>query len=176
MSLSTPTRSTWRQSSTISPATRRNRHAPVYDIIVELDINEDVVSSWRQIGGDGSILREGQLPHNVAVTALYEMNLNAPLAASSRIATIELRYTSAADGSEERSSHTIRARDLIPQWTKASRRHRLATLGALWGEGLAGSAQAPEIAEKAQELAKQSPRDKRARELANAASATAGRY
>ena len=143
------------------------------DVTVSLDLNDDVVSSWRQVGGDGSIGGERELPHDVAVTALYQLDLRAPLDASTRIATVELRYTRPGDGRLEEFSRTLHARDLVPQWAKSTRRHRLATLGALWGEGLAGSAQAAELARKAKELAEQSPRDRRARELAEAASATA---
>lgn len=143
------------------------------DVTVSLDLNDDVVSSWRQVGGDGSIDGERQLSHDVAVTALYQLDLRAPLDASARIATVELRYTRPGDGRQERFSRTLHARDLVSQWAKSTRRHRLATLGALWGEGLAGSAQAAELARKAQELAEQSPRDRRARELAEVATATA---
>ena len=157
-----------------TPDASRNATASVArDVSVTVDFNDAIVTSWRQVGGDGSISSERQLAYNVAVTTLYQLELRTPLDASARIATVELRYTR-PDGRQQRSSQTIHARDLVTQWTNASRRHRLATLGALWGEGLAGNAQAVELAKKAKELAEQSPRDTRARELANAASATAG--
>jgi hypothetical protein len=57
-------------------------------------------------------------------------------------------------------------------WISASHRHRLASLGAVWGETLKGMAGANDVARRAEELASQAPEDAKARELADVANAT----
>lgn len=172
--LSVPGDRAYLRLSVDTPRTEGSSVPVAQNVDVRIELNDDVVSSWRRIGGDASILAEPLLRSNVAVTLLYELDLRAPLQASSKIAHVELKYLNVADRKRESSELTLRARDIVTQWANASRRHRLATLGALWGEGLVDHKSAPELAKKAQELAEQAPRDVRARELANAASATAG--
>ncbi|HJQ40205.1 MAG TPA: hypothetical protein VKB93_23930, partial [Thermoanaerobaculia bacterium] len=64
--------------------------------------------------------------------------------------------------------------DFANPWTSASRRHRLASLGAVWGESLRDSRGGTDVAKRAEELASQAPRDERARELADVAAASSG--
>lgn len=172
--LSVPGDRAYLRLSVDTPRTENGSVPVAQNVDVRIELDDDAVSSWRRIGGDASILAEPLLRSNVAVTLLYELDLRAPLQASSKIAHVELKYRNVGDRKRESSEMTLRARDIVTQWSNASRRHRLATLGALWGEGLVDHKSAPELAKKAQELAEQAPRDVRARELANAASASAG--
>jgi len=70
-------------------------------------------------------------------------------------------------------AETVHGRDLATSWQRASRRHRLASLGALWGESLKTTTGGGDVARRAEELATQAPDDVRARELARAANASA---
>jgi hypothetical protein len=89
------------------------------------------------------------------------------------VATVRLRYHAVRDGREHPLVKTIYVRELRRTWIEASRRHRLATLGAVWGESLKGkAATASDVARRAEELATEAPADDRARDLANAASAS----
>jgi hypothetical protein len=147
-----------------------------HNVSVSIDFNEQVVSASRRIGGESSIPMEAELRPNVAVTALYELDLKSPAASSQRVATLRLRWQEEAGGPFESFERTVLVRDLTAQWANATRRHRLASLSALWSEGLAARKNVPELAKKAEELATQAPQDRRARELANATNATAGKF
>jgi hypothetical protein len=146
----------------------------VKDARIEVEIDRKSVASYRRIGEGDSIASEAVLLHNMSVTGLYELELKPRLRASQRVATVRLRYRSITDNRERTIERVIHGRDLVRNWTRASRRHRLASLGAVWGESLKNSAPRTEVARRAEELATQNPRDQRARELANAASATGG--
>jgi hypothetical protein len=144
------------------------------DARVEIDIEDEAVASFRRIGGVDTIAAQPTLLHNVSVTALYQLELKPRLKASQKVATVRLRYRSISDGKEAVITRVIHGRDLAKQWSRASRRHRLASLGAVWSESLKGAAAGVDVAKRAEELASQKPADSRARDLANAASATAG--
>jgi len=146
----------------------------VKDVRVEVDIDRNAVATFRRIGEGHSISSEPVLLNNTSVTGLYELELRPRLKSSQRVATVRLRYHSVTDGRSRTIERVIRGRDLAKDWARASRRHRLASLGAVWGESLKNSAQPVEVARRAEELATQNPRDPRARELAVAASATGG--
>jgi hypothetical protein len=90
------------------------------------------------------------------------------------VATVRLNYVSVKDGRPQSVTRVIHGRDLPKTWGRATRRHRLAVLGALWSETLKGTAGATEVAKRAEELATENPADARARELANAATASTG--
>lgn len=141
---------------------------------LEIDLNDDVVVSHRRIGSDGELSAEPMLLHNLSVTGLYDLELKPNVTRGQRIATIRLRYRDITTGREQTITRTLYARDLVRDWSRASRRHRLASLGAVWGESLKSSAFDAELARQAEELAAQNPGDRRARELANATSATGG--
>ncbi len=146
----------------------------VRDARIEIDIDRTAVADHRRIGDGDSIATEPVLLHNTSVTGLYELELRPRLRGSQRVATVRLRYRSLTDDRERVIERVVHGHDLAKNWTRASRRHRLASLGAVWGESLKDSARRMEVARRAEELATQNPRDQRARELANAASATGG--
>jgi hypothetical protein len=102
----------------------------------------------------------------VSVTGLYALNLKSGLRARDTVATIRLRYRSVSDGKQRTITRVVYGSEFAKQWANASRRHRLASLGALWGESLRSTRGGTEVAKRAQELATQEPKDERAQELA----------
>lgn len=144
------------------------------DAHLHVDIDPRAVASFRRIGDDGSVEAEEALLYNTSVTGLYELELKPNLRPNQRVATVQLKYISIKTGRAASLSKVIHRHDLVRTWDGASRRHRLAALGALWSETLRGTAGGKEVAQRAEELATQNPRDERARELANAASASTG--
>jgi hypothetical protein len=141
---------------------------------LEIQIDKDAVASFHRIGGDAPIAPESTLLHNLSVTGLYDLELRPHLKSTQHIATVRLRYRSVVDGKENVITREVRGSDLARDWARASRRHRLASLGAVWSESLKTSGSRSDVARRAEELATQEPEDSRARELANAASATSG--
>ena len=138
-----------------------------------VDFDRVTVVRARRIGDGDSLITEPILPAGASVTVLYELELGTPLLGPQRIATVRLRYSSLnRDGRARQIESVIRASDLVTAWPVASRRHRLATLGAVWSETLRGRAVVPDLARRAEELARQSPGDARARDLSDAAVAT----
>jgi hypothetical protein len=144
------------------------------DARLEVEIDPKAVANFHRIGGTSSIAPESTLLHNLSVTGLYQLELKPHLLASQRVATVRLHYRSITDGKPQSITRVIRGKDLARNWSHASRRHRLASLGAVWSESLRSAAPQADVARRAQELSSQRPEDARARELANAASATAG--
>jgi hypothetical protein len=144
------------------------------DARIEIQMDHDAVESFHRIGGDAFIAAESTLLNNLSVTGLYELDLRPHLKASQHVATVRLRYRSIADGKENVITRVVHGTDLAQDWAHASRRHRLASLGAVWSESLKTAESGSDVARRAEELATQEPEDSRARELANAASATSG--
>jgi hypothetical protein len=143
------------------------------DAKIEVVFEPKAVASHRLIGGDSeSHKAEASLLKNTSVTALYELDLNDGLTSRQKVATVRLTYRSVADGREHTITSTIYGRDLARPWRAASRRHRLASLGAVWGETLKGAPSAPDVARRAEELAIQEPKDAKAQELASLATAS----
>lgn len=156
-------------------AERASTPPAAQDARLEIEIDEDAVESFRRIGGSTTMPPESTLLYNVSVTGLYQLELKPHLKASQHVATVRLRYRSVTNGEQYVLSRVIRGRDLAKDWARASRRHRLASLGAVWSESLKTAvAGADGVVERAEELASQKPEDSRARELANAVNATAG--
>lgn len=155
-------------------APRSATPAVAHDAHLHVDIDPQAVKSFRRIGDNGSEEAEEALLYNTSVTGLYELELKPNLRNTQRIATVRLEYVSAKSNRKQSITRTIRGADLARKWEKASRRHRLAALGALWSETLKGTNGAPEIAKRAEELATQNPSDTRARELATAATLSTG--
>ncbi|HEY0160441.1 MAG TPA: von Willebrand factor type A domain-containing protein [Thermoanaerobaculia bacterium] len=154
---------------------RRGSNPPVArDAHLHIEIDPKAVATFRRIGEGNPEESETALLHNTSVTGLYELSLKPKLRGSQRVATVTLRYVSVKTGRKQSVSRVIHGHDLAKTWEKASRRHRLAALGAIWSETLKGTNGGPEIIRRAEELATQNPRDSRARELANAASASIG--
>lgn len=140
---------------------------------LEIELNGETVAHFTPIG-DSTPITESALLHNVSVTGLYALDLKTPVNQRETIATVHLHYTSIEDGKKHTITRVLRGSDFAKQWTKASKRHRLASLGALWGESLRGTGGGPDVARRAEELASQAPDDARARELAEVAIASSG--
>lgn len=149
------------------PAVARDAH-------LHIDIDPQAVASFRRIGDSGSEESEEALRYNTSVTGLYELKLKPNLRSTQRIATVRLQYVSAKNGRKQSVTRIIHGADLARTWDRASRRHRLAALGAIWSETLKGTVGGVEIAKRAEELATQNPQDTRARELATAATMSTG--
>lgn len=135
---------------------------------VDIEFNPRAVESFHRIGVDDDVAPEATLFANTSVTGLYGVVLKEEVRPSTRIATVTLRYKSIADGRDKSRFVVVRGSDFARKWTRASQRHRLASLGAVWGESLkeGGSGGASDVASKAEELATQAPHDSRARALA----------
>jgi protein with von Willebrand factor-like domain len=144
------------------------------NVRLTVDVNRDVVANVERIGDSEAFAAESVLHYNLSVTGLYAIELKKGLRSTARVATVRLEYTSVDDGKPHMLEKVVHGNDLTKTWTRASRRHRLASLGAMWGESLKGAATGVDVARRAGELANQDPRDARARELANAASAIPG--
>ncbi|HYK01529.1 MAG TPA: von Willebrand factor type A domain-containing protein [Thermoanaerobaculia bacterium] len=144
------------------------------DAHLHIDIDTNAVASFRRIGDSGTEESEEALLYNTSVTGLYELKLKPNLRSSQRIATVRLQYVSVTSGRKQTLTRVIRGGDLAETWDRASRRHRLAALGAVWSETLRGPKGGVEIAQRAEELATQNPQDSRARELAAAATLSTG--
>jgi hypothetical protein len=148
------------------------------DLDIQLDGNA-VISHRRAGGGDELSGVESTLLKNVSVTAMFEVELRANLPWRQPIATVRLHYRSVATGKEHTITRIVHASDVARPWSEASRRHRLATLGAVWSETLRNAPgalheadQVTDVARRAEELANQEPKDAKARELAMLATAS----
>lgn len=143
---------------------------------VDIEFDGHAVVSQERVGGSTSTSAlQGSLRNNTAVTMLHEVRLRGNLRPWQRVATITLSYLG-RDGRRNTAERRLYVKD-FSAWSAASRRHRIASLGAVWAETLQGaSAESAEVAQRAEELATQDPRDGRARELANLASATSASF
>ena len=138
---------------------------------IEVAINSAVVKRAQRIGDSDPLAGESVLRYGTSVTGLYALEMKPGLRSTQLVATVRLHYF---DGGEPQTiTKTVHGHDLAKSWQRASRRHRLASLGALWAESLKGTAKGTDVARRAEELATQAPDDVRARELARAASASA---
>src|SRR3954447_21061470 len=138
---------------------------------IDVQFDNSAVVAYHLVGADEFQI-EPTLLKNTSVTALYDV-IMAPHGTSwQRVGSFRVTYTSVTDGREHKLEKMLRRRDLEKTWIAASRRHRLASLGAIWGETLKGMAGANDVARRAEELASQEPQDARARELADVAAAT----
>ncbi|MBV9495375.1 MAG: hypothetical protein JOZ54_14095 [Acidobacteria bacterium] len=143
------------------------------DAKIEVIFEPSVVASHRLIGGASEDEQaESALLKNTSVTALYEIELKDNLTPRLKVATVRLTYRSVADGKPRTINSSVYGREFARPWKTASRRHRLASLGALWGETLQGAPTGTDVARRAEELAMQEPKDAKARELAELASAS----
>jgi hypothetical protein len=140
--------------------------------VLDIDMNEGVIRTYR-IVSQGAALRttEPVLSNGISATGLIEVALKPNLSPRTRVATVRLSYRAAKTGRQVLLSDVVQVSELRRSWLEASHRHRLATLGAVWGASLKGTPPADEVARTAEELAKREPGDARARDLAAAASA-----
>lgn len=158
---------------TAASAPRASQQSAATDARIEIELDRNAIASYRRVGGSESTsAAEANLNRNVSITGLYEVELKPRLRSYQRIATIRLRYRLTPGGREQTLERTIRAGNVSPSWMAATPRHRLASLGAFWGESLMSAAKATEVARKAEELAVREPKDERAKELAEAATAS----
>ncbi len=150
-----------------------NRGPVGRDARIDLSINPDAVASFRRIGGEEKLpASEPLLQHDVSVTAVYELELLPRTMRPQQVATVTMRYRDAGTGRSKTLTRRLDVRDFESNWSAATRRHRLATLSGLLSESLQGTASGIDLARRAEELANQKPDDSRARELANAATAS----
>jgi hypothetical protein len=160
---------------TIDTPAAENAQPVAKDATIEIDINHAAVTTFRPIGVDPTAAAESTLAGGVSVTGLYEVELRPGISARERVTTITLRYYSVADHRERVVKKELHGRDFAGSWVASSRRHRLASLGAVWGETLKGASSDTDIARRAEELAAQSPEDARARELSRLAAVSSRR-
>lgn len=159
-----------------TPAAPARGGAPAIasDALIEVDFNENVVAHARRVGDGEALARESVLLHGTSVTGLYAIELKPNLKSSQLVVAVSLHYTSRDDGRKRTIRREVHGADLARSWSRASRRHRLASLGAAWGETLKGTVAGFDVARRAEELATQDPSNARAKELAAAANASGG--
>jgi len=163
---------------TVDTARDEFAHASVPPIAtnahVEIEFDPRAVASYRRVGGEPKTdLFEPSLLKNVSVTALYAVTLKSNVTNLTPLATITLHYNSVTNGRVRLQTRTLRVGDVARPWARASRRHRLASLGAVWGEKMKlSSPSGADVVRRAEELSKQEPTDERAKELATLANAS----
>lgn len=141
------------------------------DARIDVVINDAVVARATRIGDADPFARESVLPYGTSVTGLYALEMKPGLRSSQLVATVRLHYS--VNGKPATITKLVEGRDLAKSWGRSSRRHRLASLGAVWAESLKGTPAGSEVVRRAKELATQNPGDVHARELARAVSASA---
>jgi hypothetical protein len=157
---------------TIDTSSAESRLPVASDAKLTITLNENAVARAQAVGDSAMSEGERTLLPNLSVTGLYEVALKSSLRPGDRVATVTLSYTGVSDGKRHTEEKTVYARDFRKVWTRASRRHRLASLGAVWGQSLKGAPDGSDVARRAEELATEEPADRRAQELATAASAS----
>ena len=138
--------------------------SPITRADLTIALEKGVIASHRSIGR--VLPAEGTLGGQ-SVTGLVELQLAPGTKPDQRVATIILRY-STGNQPRERAAQPVFARDLRREWDEASRRHKLATLGAVWAESLGKTQRPADLERTAEELAEESPDDPLAQELARA--------
>ena len=138
-----------------------------------IEVRAAAVESHRVFGGDVGPVEE-VLSAGQSVTGLIEIRAKQPASPATTAARVILEYRTPG-GRPRTLTRPVRIMDLTESWPEASRRHRLATLAAIWGESLLAAKADADIAETATELAEEEPEDDRARELAAAATASSRR-
>jgi hypothetical protein len=158
----------------VDTATAASGHGPVgRDARIDININPRTVAHFRRIGGDDEVSgAEPYLDHDVSVTAVYELELKPLTARPQQVATVTMRYRETVTGAWKTLTKRLDVVDFQRDWENATRRHRLATLSGLLSESLQGTPTGIDLARRAEELANQEPKDARARELANVATAS----
>ena len=138
-----------------------------------VELNERAIRSHRYLSGArlAQQIDESMTPRQ-SVSGVIELLPRERLSPTTRIATFTLQYMSPR-GKPERITRVVQARDLQQSWASSTRRHRLATLGALWSESLRNTTNpSVAIADKANQLAGEEPADELAEDLAEAATAS----
>ena len=107
------------------------------------------------------------------VTGMLDVKLKPHVSPRTTVATLTLQYRSIEDGKRRTITRTVQARDLAQPWASSTRRHRVATLGAVWSQSLNEGETISDLVRTAERLATEEPDDTRARELADLAVAFA---
>ena len=143
----------------------------IYDATLDITFDPMSVSEYHRVGG-GNVptASESVVLANRSVTALYAVELKPNVRARQAVATATLTYRS-GEG-KQTLTRWVSYGEALQAWKTRTRRHRLATLGAIWGETLVAQAVGADVAKQAEELAKQEPRDEKAQELATLATAS----
>jgi len=107
---------------------------------VQVEFNPQVVSRYRLLGYENRDIADerfrddtvdaGEIGAGHTVTALYEIKLEGKPRRGDEIATLHLRWASAATAEMVEISHTVTGRDFAPTWDKASPALRLTSLVA----------------------------------------------
>lgn len=146
------------------------------DAFLSISFDPAAVIAHRLIGGTAQLTPSQRIVlKNTSVTALYEIQLRSGVRARQKVVTARLTYRDGSSGKLVGLPQTLQVRDIDRAWLDASYRHRLATLGAIWGESLKSARGDGEVARRAAELAQQDPQDHKAKELAELASASSRR-
>lgn len=134
---------------------------------VSIVLEKGVIATYRTIAGPRTLdAAAGSLRAGQSATGLVELKLEPGTPARQRVATVILEYTSPSTKRPVRVATDIRAESLTLTWAAASRRHRLATLSAAWGESLTSAEVVDELILTAARLAAEAPADPLAQELA----------
>ncbi|MGZ8796066.1 MAG: hypothetical protein ACXW2F_01880 [Thermoanaerobaculia bacterium] len=141
------------------------------DAELEIWVNSQAVQSHRIVGAR-ELTAQATLVKNLSVTGIVDMKLKPGLPPRTTIATLTLRYRSVEDGKKHTIRRAVHAADVARTWASATRRHRLATLGAVWSETLNAGTTEGDVARTAKRLATEAPGDERAQDLAEVASAS----
>jgi len=143
----------------------------IYDAKLDIVFDHVSVASYHRVdGGTVSSAAEPVMYANRSVTTLYEVELRPHVRALQAVATVTLAYRG-ANGAQT-LTRWVSYSEAQMAWKTRSRRHRLATLGAIWAETLRTSAAGQDVAATAEQLSKQEPKDEKAKELATLATAS----
>jgi hypothetical protein len=141
------------------------------DAELEIWLNSQAVE-WHRLVGARELTAQATLVKNLSVTGIVDMKLKPGVPPRTTIATLTLRYRSVEDGKKHTITREVHAADVAHTWASATRRHRLATLGAVWSETLNAGTTEGDVARTAKRLATEAPGDERAQDLAEVASAS----
>jgi len=119
------------------------------DAKVQVEFDPATVERWRLLGYENRDVADrdfrndrvdaGEIGAGHSAVALYEIRLAPRLRSRERVATLRLRWKSAASGRVEEAALDLRARDLEPSFRRASDDLRRAAVAAEFAEMLKGS-------------------------------------
>ncbi|MGZ8867082.1 MAG: hypothetical protein ACXW2P_01980 [Thermoanaerobaculia bacterium] len=142
--------------------TPENLNAAVVSIVLE----KGLIARHRTIGGVRADKAAGSLGAGQSATGLVELKVKPDIRADQLVARVILSYQAPATKQRVVVTSDVRAEHLTHGWAMASRRHRLATLSAAWGESLTSEQVLDGLVGTAAQLAKEAPEDPLAKELA----------
>ena len=121
----------------------------------QVEFNPEAVARWRLLGYENRDVADrdfrndridaGELGAGHQATALYEVRLRDGVAGGDRIATLRLRWKSAATKQVEELSSDLRARDLERHWDDASANFHQAAVAGAFAEKLKETAAADDF-------------------------------